>query len=565
MGTLADSFLADLEDLSDDEAPDDEPGGGGGGYGDAHGDGGFKTEGGDDVEMEPLNFDSLDGCSKLPGSERYRRVVTQVDEALAADSAAAAADAADVAAGAAAASSSGLGVVDEGAYQLIVDCNALTVDIDNEIQIVHNFIRDKYRHKFPELESLVMHPIDYARVIKAIGNEMDMTLVELDGVLPSAAIMVVSVTGSTTNGQPLSQEDLDKTFEACDRAMQLDADKRKLVTLVESRMDKTAPNLSAVLGPEVAARLMGVAGGLIALSKMPSCNVQVLGAKRKATAGFSNAAAVKAGDLHAGFIFQCDVIQRKTPPPLRTKAARLVGGKCTLMARVDAFGQDPTGETGRKMHADVGLCTFHAVDPQLESAWSQPSKPSGERNWFQAFAFKRNVCRYAEVLKKIEKWQEPPPAKTNKPLPIPGGEAKKRRGGKRQRAMKERFGASDMRKAANRVGFNVVEEQIGYEGEGLGTLGTSAGMAAASGKLRVQAKATKMRLGKKDQQTLAKYGASGGGGVNGAASSLAFTPIQGIELANPTQQNPERRSSGTDSVFSEFRGFKNVQRQLKGL
>ena len=31
-----------------------------------------------------------------------------------------------------------------------------------------------------------------------------MTLVNLDGVLPSATIMVVSVTGSTTNGQPLS-------------------------------------------------------------------------------------------------------------------------------------------------------------------------------------------------------------------------------------------------------------------------------------------------------------------------------------------------------------------------
>jgi U4/U6 small nuclear ribonucleoprotein PRP31 len=58
---------------------------------------------------------------------------------------------------------------------------------------------------------------------------------------------------------------------------------------------------------------------------MPACNVQVLGAKRKTAAGFSNAAAQRAGDLHAGFIFQCDVIQKKTPPALRTKAARLVG------------------------------------------------------------------------------------------------------------------------------------------------------------------------------------------------------------------------------------------------
>jgi U4/U6 small nuclear ribonucleoprotein PRP31 len=47
------------------------------------------------------------------------------------------------------------------------------------------------------------------------------------------------------------------------------------------------------------------------------------------------------------------------------------------------------------------------------------------------------------------------------------------------------------------------------------------------------------------------------------ASSLAFTPIQGIELANPTKEKDA--TSGTDSVFSELRGFKNVQRQLKSL
>ncbi len=30
-------------------------------------------------------------------------------------------------------------------YRLLVDCNQLAVDIDNEIAVVHNFMRDKYR------------------------------------------------------------------------------------------------------------------------------------------------------------------------------------------------------------------------------------------------------------------------------------------------------------------------------------------------------------------------------------------------------------------------------------
>lgn len=43
---------------------------------------------------------------------------------------------------------------------------------------------------------------------QAIGNEMDVTLVDLDRLLPPATVMVVTVTATTTSGKPLSQEDL---------------------------------------------------------------------------------------------------------------------------------------------------------------------------------------------------------------------------------------------------------------------------------------------------------------------------------------------------------------------
>ena len=44
---------------------------------------------------------------------------------------------------------------------------------------------------------------------------------------------------------------------------------------VSSRMNVLAPNLSAIVGTTTAAKLLGVAGGLSALAKMPSCNVHV--------------------------------------------------------------------------------------------------------------------------------------------------------------------------------------------------------------------------------------------------------------------------------------------------
>lgn len=284
----------------------------------------------------------------------------------------------------------GVVVEDDPEYQLIVDCNALSVDIDNEITIIHNFIRDKYRAKFPELESLVLHPIDYSRLVKQISNEMDLTLVDLEGLLPSATIMVVSVTASTTSGKPLSEENLQKTIEACDRALALDEAKKKVLEFVESRMGYIAPNLSAIVGSTVAAKLMGAAGGLAALAKIPSCNVLVLGSKKKNLAGFSTATQLP----HTGFVFQTEIVQ-STPPPLRMKACRQVAGKCTLAVRVDLSRGD--------------------LDAKIGQTYRE------------------------EIQKKIEKWQEPPPPKQPKPLPVPDSDPKKKRGGRRLRKMKERF------------------------------------------------------------------------------------------------------------------------------
>lgn len=44
---------------------------------------------------------------------------------------------------------------------------------------------------------------------------------------------------------------------------------------VSSRMNILAPNLSAIVGTTTAAKLLGVAGGLNGIAKMPACNVYV--------------------------------------------------------------------------------------------------------------------------------------------------------------------------------------------------------------------------------------------------------------------------------------------------
>ncbi|PWA90368.1 Nop domain-containing protein [Artemisia annua] len=73
--------------------------------------------------------------------------------------------------------------------------------------------------------------------LKKIGNEVDLTLVDLEGILPSDTINIMALSFSPTSLRLLLPEDvLEKTIEACDRAILLDASKKKVLTYVEYRM-----------------------------------------------------------------------------------------------------------------------------------------------------------------------------------------------------------------------------------------------------------------------------------------------------------------------------------------
>lgn len=64
------------------------------------------------------------------------------------------------------------GSVDDPEYdqQLIIDCNMLSIDIENEIVLIHNFIRDKYQLKVPELESFITQLI-MPRLLKNLATK----------------------------------------------------------------------------------------------------------------------------------------------------------------------------------------------------------------------------------------------------------------------------------------------------------------------------------------------------------------------------------------------------------
>ena len=402
-------------------------------------------------------------------------------------------------------------------YNLIVDANNMAVEIDNEIFFLHKYIRDLYNERFPELESLVLNPMDFIKTVNYLANDLHKSKFDTGylNYLPSATVMVVSVTAATTQGKQLEEDSLKSLSEACEAAFELEAIRQTVLLYVESRMAMIAPNLSRIIGTTVATKLMGQAGGLTALSKMPSCNVLVLGQTKKTLSGFSSSQAMP----HTGILFYSDMVQT-LPKEYRRKSAKLLAAKCTLAARVDACHQATDGSIGLGFLDEINL--------------------------------------------KIEKMQEAPPCIRNKALPRPDDEPRKKRGGRRVRKMKEKTAVTELRRRANRVNFAQLEEDTLQD-----NLGFSLGNVnkEGSGKVRgaVIDKKTALTLSKKVQRKIQKDQAIYGGkstvrglSTSGTASSIAFTPLQGLEIVNPgAAENKALASAASKSgnYFSSGFGF----------
>ena len=100
-----------------------------------------------------------------------------------------------------------------------------------------------------------------------------------------------------------------------------------------------------------------------------------------------------------------------------------------------------------------------------------------------------------KVRKKLRQFLEPAKARVKKPLKIPD-ERKKRRGGKRQRRLKEKYGLSDLHK--ERIAFGRGDTEYGDSAMGKRSFASD-----GSGKLRQSKKARrKQGLTNKMRRTL---------------------------------------------------------------
>lgn len=265
----------------------------------------------------------------------------------------------------------------EQEHEMIVQSNKLLIRLSDELAVAHGHLRKAYAPKFPELEEILPNPILYTRAVRVIGNEMDITKVNdpLNDFLNSNQIITISIAGSTTSGRILNESELENLFSIADSVEEILNVQEEITKFIEDRMEGLAPSISALIGPSLAARVVGLAGGLQAFSKIPACNLQVLG-QHVRTSAINSTRVLSSAKHHQGILAECDLVQ-KCPIALQKKALKAVAAKLALAARCDFVNVD----AGRPRTATVG------------------------QNFRQ------------ELEQKIEKWQEPDKAQTLKALP----------------------------------------------------------------------------------------------------------------------------------------------------
>lgn len=246
-------------------------------------------------------------------------------------------------------------------------------DIDKTANLFIARLREWYSLHFPELNDLVKDHEAYAKIVAEIGRRDDITaekLVEL-GFSEEKARQVEEAARKSI-GADLSDFDLEAIRTLAGILSDLYALRGRLASYIEAVMKEVAPNITALVGPLLGARLISLAGGLDRLARMPASTIQVLGAEK----ALFRALRTGGRPPKHGVIFQFPHINR-SPRWQRGKIARALAAKLAIAAKVDAFTGRFIGDRLREelMRRIEEIKKIYAKPPKREEK-APPAKPA---------------------------------------------------------------------------------------------------------------------------------------------------------------------------------------------
>ncbi|NDF27159.1 MAG: ribonucleotide-diphosphate reductase subunit beta [Nitrosopumilaceae archaeon] len=206
-------------------------------------------------------------------------------------------------------------------------------ELDVMINGLSSRLREWYGLHFPELDNIIDSINGYAQIVMA-GKRTDLSdKVYQDAGFPDSKVQMLSVIQQKSKGGDISPENLAMIQSIASQILEMTKARNAIEHHIEEQMKTIAPNIAAILGTAVGARILAKAGSIKKLATLPASTIQVLGAEK---ALFR---ALKTGTQPPkhGILFQHPTVHA-SPRWQRGKMARAIASKAAIAARVDVYG-----------------------------------------------------------------------------------------------------------------------------------------------------------------------------------------------------------------------------------
>jgi nucleolar protein 56 len=231
---------------------------------------------------------------------------------------------------------------------LIVAQSIQTLDsLDQTVNLFMGRLREWYGVYFPELDRLIEKHETYSRLVTNLGNREDFTIENLEREnIPKERTQLVAKAAESSMGADIAESDLEMVQALAKDVLNFYLLRKNMEDYVDQTMEELAPNVRAVAGALLGARLIAMAGSLRNLAMRPASTIQVIGAEK---ALFRSLKTGARPPKH-GLIFQHTLLH-DAKRWQRGKIARVIAGKLAIAARTDAFGAGHY--IGDKLKADI--------------------------------------------------------------------------------------------------------------------------------------------------------------------------------------------------------------------
>jgi len=237
---------------------------------------------------------------------------------------------------------------------MVIQAIALLDQLDKDVNTFAMRVREWYSWHFPELYKIVPDNVAYSRLVSVIRSkssllpsnvakpdpaEDDAQRARIADVVkdPQIARDVVDAARSSM-GADIGEIDLINIHLFATRVVKLAEFRANLQVYLHTKMSTVAPNLGALLGDTIGARLIAHAGSLTNLAKYPASTVQILGAEK----ALFRALKTKGKTPKYGLLFHSTYIGRAKAKN-KGRISRYLANKCSIASRVDCFADGSEG------------------------------------------------------------------------------------------------------------------------------------------------------------------------------------------------------------------------------